>query len=117
MRELKTHIKILSLTLLLPLCLSANTNQSNGRGSEADNIIVGSSYGDKTIDENSLSSQQNNLNQIIFKDEVILNWISYFETDPKAMARAKDVVAKKTEMIAKVVESESNATTGDSNAT
>lgn len=107
MKELRIHIKVL-LCLLFAVSLSAN---------EATNIITGSSYGEKTIDEKGLNSNERRGNNLLFKDEVILNWLNYYENDPKAKARFTEVVAKKSEMLQKVKEEERVSNATDSNAT
>lgn len=107
MKELKNHIKLL-FCLLFAL---------NAYATEADNIITGSSYGEKTINEKGLNPNADKGNNLLFKDEVILNWLYYYENDPKAKARFNEVVAKKSDMIVKVVAEEKASTATDNNAT
>ena len=107
MKELKNHIKLL-FCLLFAI---------NAYATEADNIITGSSYGEKTINEKGLNPNADKGNNLLFKDEVILNWLYYYENDPKAKARFNEIVAKKSDMIVKVVAEEKASTATDNNAT
>lgn len=97
MKKLKPCTKITYCLALLPCLLMA--------GSEADNIILGSSYGDKVISEGHLKSNEKKKGGVLFDDEVILNWVYYFENDPKMQARAKDIsVFQPAPMLAKAKE-------------
>ncbi|TEY00716.1 hypothetical protein [Campylobacter sp. US33a] len=102
--------KILLMLLVFGLMYGATNS-----GREANNIVLGSSYGKQVIQENNLSgSNLLNKEKPKYYNETVYNWVNYFSN---SNPRGIESVGKQEKMVVAYVPQENNASNVDNNAT